>query len=223
MSARMARQPCKAAAGPRPAAASHLGAQSGFKLLLTHAKCAISSTPTHVLTLLATLHVLTLSLRAASLRLASLVLCSAGLAAPLQRLPQQHVEQQQHAPWQQRRLAAASRRPARAVTAAAAAEAVGTRGPVVVVDNYDSFTYNLCQVGQSSTRMRRGGRHRWMPPLRQQLLLPRRMPTCDGLPAISQSSRPHGGTPCCRSTLETWVASTLSSPTTLRLWTKSEP
>jgi anthranilate/para-aminobenzoate synthase component II len=35
------------------------------------------------------------------------------------------------------------------VVAAAAAEQ--EKGPVVVVDNYDSFTYNLCQVGASRT------------------------------------------------------------------------
>ena len=33
------------------------------------------------------------------------------------------------------------------VCCAAAAGSTAAKGPVVVIDNYDSFTYNLCQVG----------------------------------------------------------------------------
>lgn len=68
-------------------------------------------------------------------------------AAPLQQLPlqrhQRHQQQQQQPP-QRQQLAQRQRRQRAVAAAAAAAEGVH-RGPVVVVDNYDSFTYNLCQ------------------------------------------------------------------------------
>lgn len=72
-------------------------------------------------------------------------------AAPLQRLPhmqQQEQQQRRRAPRQQQLAAQQQqRRRAMAAAAAAAGPAEGVpRGPVVVVDNYDSFTYNLCQV-----------------------------------------------------------------------------
>ncbi|PSC67532.1 anthranilate synthase component II [Micractinium conductrix] len=74
------------------------------------------------------------------------------------RLPQQQrstaaaLLQQQQRRQQQQRPPAARRRVVLRAAAAAAAEAAiappnpnAPRGPVVVVDNYDSFTYNLCQ------------------------------------------------------------------------------
>lgn len=45
-----------------------------------------------------------------------------------------------------RGLPQAGVRPARGLAVRAAAAAAAEKGPVVVVDNYDSFTYNLCQV-----------------------------------------------------------------------------
>lgn len=79
-------------------------------------------------------------------------------AAPrrVQQRPQQQQQSQQAAAALLQRLAPAQqqrRRPclqragAMAVAAAAAAGEAAAKGPVVVVDNYDSFTYNLCQVG----------------------------------------------------------------------------
>lgn len=45
-------------------------------------------------------------------------------------------------------VAAASKHgPQRRTRASAQAAAAAKKGPVVVIDNYDSFTYNLCQVG----------------------------------------------------------------------------
>ena len=91
---------------------------------------------------------------------------SSSLAHSLQQRPpqqQRNRQQQQQHParrrGQQRAAtgAAAASAPARrrlavrsvaaAAGNAAAVGAAGGKGPVVVVDNYDSFTYNLCQVG----------------------------------------------------------------------------
>ncbi len=47
---------------------------------------------------------------------------------------------------------AGSRRASRRAVCVRAAAAAAARGPVVVIDNYDSFTYNLCQVGRSLGR-----------------------------------------------------------------------
>ena len=55
-------------------------------------------------------------------------------------------QQQQQQPARRRGLQQAGARPARGLAVRAAAAAAADKGPVVVVDNYDSFTYNLCQV-----------------------------------------------------------------------------
>ena len=66
--------------------------------------------------------------------------------------PWQQRSQRQRHPWllaarQRRRLLAVPAPPAAAAAAAGnAPNSSAPRGPVVVVDNYDSFTYNLCQV-----------------------------------------------------------------------------
>ncbi|KAI7840842.1 hypothetical protein COHA_005488 [Chlorella ohadii] len=54
-------------------------------------------------------------------------------------------QQQQQSPVRRRGLPQAGARPARGLAVRAAAAAAAEKGPVVVVDNYDSFTYNLCQ------------------------------------------------------------------------------